>query len=342
MAETLTMPSWWLDLFLCVLLLWVGWQLLATPDLRQAVICFIAFGLVLALVWVRLGAVDAALAEAAIGSGLTGALLWSTLARMERSRMGKRLPGSEEMKMEAAPVPDWGRRLDLRSLCAVLLVVVWSMLVLAILELPAPWPGLLPEVRAQLERSGVEHPVTAVLLNFRGYDTLLEVGVLFVAALGVWSLGFIAPGPADTPSSPLLSALIRMLAPILVLTSGYLLRRGAYAPGGAFQAGALLGAAGVLILLSDVPVSSAWFSWPLKTALTAGFGVFLGVALYPVLLGGVLLQYPVNRAGPLILLVEVTAAFSIAATLCVLFAGGRPRAAPSTMPEPGVHEGEEA
>ena len=128
----------------------------------------------------------------------------------------------------------------------------------------------------------------ALLLNFRGYDTLLEVGVLFVAALGVWSLGFIAPGPADTPSSPLLSALIRMLVPILVLTSGYLLRRGAYAPGGAFQAGALLGAAGVLILLSDVPVSSAWFSWPLKTALTAGFGVFLGVALYPVLLGGVL------------------------------------------------------
>lgn len=98
MAETLTVPSWWLDLLLCGLMLWVGWQLLATPDLHQAVILFIAFGLVLALVWVRLGAVDAALAEAAIGSGLTGALLWSTLARMERSGMGKRRSGVEGME----------------------------------------------------------------------------------------------------------------------------------------------------------------------------------------------------------------------------------------------------
>jgi len=89
-AEALIASSWWLDLLLCGLLLWVGWQVLATPDLHQAVILFIAFGLVLALVWVRLEAVDAALAEAAIGSGLTGALLWSTLARMERSRMEKR------------------------------------------------------------------------------------------------------------------------------------------------------------------------------------------------------------------------------------------------------------
>ncbi len=31
--------------------------------------------------------------------------------------------------------------------------------------------------------SGVEHPVTAVLLNFRGYDTLLEIAVLLLALL---------------------------------------------------------------------------------------------------------------------------------------------------------------
>ena len=100
MAETLTVPSWLLDLPLCVLLLWLGWQLLMTPDLHKAVILFIAFGLVLALVWVRLEAVDVALAEAAIGSGLTGALLWSALARMERNRKGRRLSGNEGMENE--------------------------------------------------------------------------------------------------------------------------------------------------------------------------------------------------------------------------------------------------
>ncbi len=87
--------SWWLDLSLSLILLWVAWRLLATPDLHKAVILFIAFGLVLALVWVRLDAVDVALAEAAIGSGLTGALLWSALARMEGRHRNRRLSADE-------------------------------------------------------------------------------------------------------------------------------------------------------------------------------------------------------------------------------------------------------
>ena len=44
-----------------------------------AVVLFIAFGLVLALVWARLYAVDVALAEMAIGAGVTGALLLAAL-----------------------------------------------------------------------------------------------------------------------------------------------------------------------------------------------------------------------------------------------------------------------
>src|SRR5262245_42458784 len=47
-----------------------------------AVIGFVTYGLLLALVWVRLGAVDVALTEAAIGSGLTGGLLIGAAARL--------------------------------------------------------------------------------------------------------------------------------------------------------------------------------------------------------------------------------------------------------------------
>jgi energy-converting hydrogenase B subunit D len=43
--------------------------------LFHSVVLFIVFGLVMALAWVRLGAFDVALAEAAIGAGLVGALL---------------------------------------------------------------------------------------------------------------------------------------------------------------------------------------------------------------------------------------------------------------------------
>ena len=58
-----------------------------------------------------------------------------------------------------------------------------------VLSLPDQSQGLQGAVAGQLEKSGVSNPVTAVLLNFRGYDTLLEMVVLTLALLGVWSHG---------------------------------------------------------------------------------------------------------------------------------------------------------
>ena len=52
----------------------LAWASLATTDERRSVILFMAFGLVLAVAWGRLLAPDVALAEAAIGAGLSGAL----------------------------------------------------------------------------------------------------------------------------------------------------------------------------------------------------------------------------------------------------------------------------
>lgn len=71
---------WLFDAFVAVSLLWLAWMSLAATDLFKAIVLFIAFGLLMALAWARLEAPDIALAEAAIGAGLTGALLLSTLA----------------------------------------------------------------------------------------------------------------------------------------------------------------------------------------------------------------------------------------------------------------------
>ena len=79
----MTSLNWLLDGMLASTLLWMAGRALASPDLFRAVVLFISFGLVLSLVWVRLDAPDIALAEAAIGAGLTGALLLSALARLE-------------------------------------------------------------------------------------------------------------------------------------------------------------------------------------------------------------------------------------------------------------------
>jgi uncharacterized MnhB-related membrane protein len=52
-------------------------------------VLFIAFGLLMALAWVRLDAPDIALAEAAIGAGLTGAILLAALARLKPKKKSK-------------------------------------------------------------------------------------------------------------------------------------------------------------------------------------------------------------------------------------------------------------
>ena len=74
--------QWLFDLPLALALLWLAWRLLTSADLFKAVVLFIAFGLLMALAWVRLQALDIALAEAAIGAGVTGALFLSALKRM--------------------------------------------------------------------------------------------------------------------------------------------------------------------------------------------------------------------------------------------------------------------
>ena len=80
--EAITWLAWSFDGLLGIGLLWLAWRALACPDLFKAVVLFIAFGLLLALAWVRLEAPDVALAEAAIGAGLTGALMMAALARL--------------------------------------------------------------------------------------------------------------------------------------------------------------------------------------------------------------------------------------------------------------------
>ena len=63
------------DLLLAAALLWSGGRALYVPRLDRALVLFIVFGLLMALAWARLQAPDIGLAEAAIGAGLTGALL---------------------------------------------------------------------------------------------------------------------------------------------------------------------------------------------------------------------------------------------------------------------------
>ncbi len=82
--ETVTLLGWMFDGLLGLGLVLLAWRVLLSTELFKAVVLFVAFGLLMALAWVRLDAPDVALAEAAIGAGLTGALLLAALGRLKR------------------------------------------------------------------------------------------------------------------------------------------------------------------------------------------------------------------------------------------------------------------
>jgi energy-converting hydrogenase B subunit D len=74
------------DILLTLALLWSGLRAMTTVDLVAAVVFFIVFGLLMTLTWVRLGATDIALAEAAIGTGLVGALLLDAIGSLHEGK----------------------------------------------------------------------------------------------------------------------------------------------------------------------------------------------------------------------------------------------------------------
>ncbi len=302
-----------------VLLLWaLGWMACSTQSARRAITLFVAFGLLLALVWARLSAPDLALAEAAIGAGISGALLLAAL----------RDGDSGAVKVSSSTWLAWMINLLTLGLFLVMSMALWQGL------RTAPDIELGAQVRALLADSGVSNPVTAVLLNFRAYDTLLELAVVLTAVLGILALGPMRPALA--PAGALLAGLTRWLVPLLIVTSGYLLWVGAHAPGGAFQAGAMLAAAMILLHLARLPGQPGMETHMLRLVLVIGLVVFVGVGLVMMLLNNAFLTYFSASAGVLILLIETAATVSIAAALTLAYIGGRPSGWSHSEPATGA------
>jgi multisubunit Na+/H+ antiporter MnhB subunit len=305
------------DTGVAVLVLGVAVWTIAARDTFAAAIGFVTFGLLLALVWLRLAAPDVALTEAAIGSGVTGGLLLGASIRLRRSE-----------------TPSAGEKpsVPLRIAAAVLCTLVSAGLTTTVLLFPEPAPTLAPQVAANLAVTGLGNPVTAVLMAYRAIDTLLETVVLLLALVGIWSLapdgvwgGF--PGRRhQADSEGVLTFVAQLLVPIGILVGIYIFWVGSVAPGGEFQGATILAAMWILAMMAglvDAPsVSQRW----LRLLLIAGPAVFLAIGLAGFAMVGGFLAYPVDYAKVLIVTIEIPVTLSIAATLALLVAGPPERA----------------
>lgn len=211
------------------------------------------------------------------------------------------------------------RRATLAGAVAVSAIAV--VLARAVLELRPGDASLASAVSKEIAASGVSHPVTAVLLNFRSYDTWLELIVLLLAAAGALQGRYtLAPARRRAPGDPLVDRLVIFLVPLMVLTAGYVLYLGSHAPGGAFQAGALLAAAWVLVHLTghrelSLPPALS------RVLLVLGAAAFTIAAIAGLALESALLEYPLQHAGAAILAIEAAATVSIALVLAMLVVG---------------------
>ncbi|WP_295460892.1 hydrogenase subunit MbhD domain-containing protein [uncultured Thiodictyon sp.] len=274
-----------------------------------AVIGFMAYGFLVALVWVRLAAVDVALTEAALGSGLTGVLLLGAAARLPRDAPAAR--------------PGWGLRLA----AGVVSAAVAAGLAAVVLLLPVPGPTLAPVATATLPTLGLGNPVTGVLIAYRAIDTLLESVVLVLALIGLWSLardedwgGRPDALRAANPGASLV-LLAQVLPPLGLLVGVHLFWTGAIAPGGAFQGGTVLAAMWVLTLVAGLTRPPRVGGRGVRLLLVAGPALFLAIGVAGFWLGGAFLAYPAADAKPLILAIEAALTLSIAVALGLLLAG---------------------
>lgn len=312
-----------------------GAALFGRPQLT-GIISFVVFGALLAVWWGLIGAPDVALAEAAIGTGVTAAMFLHAATLRGRATSAHTSP-APDTGATGARTGRGGVARGGAVLSAVAGLGLGGVLGLALTRAGAATgdpgaPGLGPTAQDHLADTGVEHPITAVLLNFRSLDTLMEIVVLLVAAS--IALAFLpqhtTPHPDDDshlpqaqPTRPgagattLVRHYARLSAPLLVALAAWLLFAGSSRPGGAFQSGAVLAAA--LIGLHIAEVQRLGTTVALRVVLVIGLVAFLGVAAGTWAATGTWLELRGSAAGPVTIVLEGVLAATIGASLAVIY-----------------------
>ncbi len=150
---------------------------------------------------------------------------------------------------------------------------------------------------------GVANAVTTVVVFFRGFDTLGEIAVLFIASLG---LGLMLHANTHcnikSESNFMLQTGSKLLFPVIMLFGIYVMVYGHLSPGGGFQGGVIM-ASGVLLLL----ISHKTFEVPhsVITALETFAGVsyvligLIGLLVLDIFLGN-FLPHDISQMGMLV------------------------------------------
>jgi multicomponent Na+:H+ antiporter subunit B len=199
-------------------------------------------------------------------------------------------------------------------------------------------------IRNTYDETLVPNIVTAVLADYRGYDTLFETVVVFTAGIAIFSIlgigamtekknGIAPPARVSiiAPRDLIVRVSCRVLVPVIQLFALYVLAHGHHSPGGGFQGGVIMAASFILMeLSSDLRAHAVKFTNQIAILLgIVGIMIYGGWGAACVLLGGHFLDYS-YLAGIIpdsadmarshsIFIVEIGVAFTVSSIMVLIF-----------------------
>ncbi len=246
----------------------------------------------------------------------------------------------------------------MKALGLLAVVITGGLLLYAVDDFPAWGDPYSPANQYRVSRHYIENAfaetsvpnmVTAILADYRGYDTLFETVVIFTAGIAIIA---ILRGPVDKrvrlrlaserilrESNLVLAQTCRLLVPVIQLFALYVIAHGHHSPGGGFQGGVIFGASLILLSLS-FQLQTALDRVSVKMAVIlggTGILIYAGIGFVCLLLGGNFLDYSVLHAvlpgnaiearSLGIMGVEIGVGFTVAAMMFAIYAnlssGGR-------------------
>lgn len=199
-------------------------------------------------------------------------------------------------------------------------------------------------IEKSLEEMATPNVVTAVLGNYRAFDTMLETIVVFTAGLACFFIlrtrepceDAAPPPPMEAPQELVGQDLVvktvaRTFIPLIQLFGLYVLAHGHYSPGGGFQGGVIFAAAYILLAVSHNMQTALRYMSERATHLLSAAGVllFAGIGVICMTKGVNFLDYD-GLAGILgmplatghsfaILLIETGVGLTVTAALVMIF-----------------------
>lgn len=288
---------WQLDIIVLSLLVICAFAAISLKDLLSAAIVFGAYSFLMCLLWTEMGAVDVAFTEAAVGAGVSTVFFVAAVFRSNRL-VTLRKSGRVFFKLLGLLVSS--------TLGCILFFAANDFPSWADPNSPASIHVSPYYITKTIEDTSVPNIVTSVLADYRGFDTMFETAVVFVAGIAVFlilrsyrkedhtcELDNLCPESAK--QSSIVKTISRIMVPFMQLFALYVVAHGHHSPGGGFQGGVILGASFILLGVSyDLGTILERMSekWNLLLA-NLGISIYAGIGVICLFLGANFLDYSI-------------------------------------------------